>query len=87
MSLQPGTRLHHYEILEAIGAGGMGEVCRARDGNLERDVAIKVLPRGMADNRLNLVRLEREARPSPPCPTPISCPSSISELTRTPPIS
>jgi len=62
MTLSPGTKLGHYEILDAIGAGGMGEVYRARDGNLDRDVAIKVLPRGMADNPVNLARLEREAK-------------------------
>ena len=44
MSIQPGTRLGPYEIVAAIGAGGMGEVYRARDTKLNRDVAIKVLP-------------------------------------------
>ena len=62
MKLQPGTKLRQYEILEAIGAGGMGEVYRARDNNLDRDVAIKVLPPSMAENPLHLARLEREAK-------------------------
>jgi serine/threonine protein kinase len=44
MSVAPGTRLRGFEILSAIGAGGMGEVYRARDTRLRRDVAIKILP-------------------------------------------
>jgi len=44
MPLSPGTRLGSYEILSPIGAGGMGEVYRARDTRLDRDVAIKILP-------------------------------------------
>jgi len=62
MPLQPGHNLRHYEIVEPIGAGGMGEVYRARDTNLDRDVAIKVLPREYADTPLHLARLEREAK-------------------------
>jgi serine/threonine protein kinase len=62
MSIQPGTKLSHYRIAESIGAGGMGEVYRAWDTNLERDVAVKVLPRDLAENPLNLARLEREAK-------------------------
>jgi serine/threonine protein kinase len=48
MALTPGTRLGAYEVLSAIGAGGMGEVYRAHDWKLNRDVAIKVLPERFA---------------------------------------
>jgi serine/threonine protein kinase len=50
MSLEAGTKLGPYEILAPIGAGGMGEVCHARDTKLERDVAIKVLPAALAQD-------------------------------------
>jgi TolB-like protein/Tfp pilus assembly protein PilF/predicted ATPase len=62
MSLQTGTKLGPYEILSPLGAGGMGEVYRARDERLGREVAIKVLPDTMADDPERLVRFEREAR-------------------------
>jgi TolB-like protein/Tfp pilus assembly protein PilF len=62
MSLAPGSRLGPYEILSPLGAGGMGEVYRARDTRLPRDVAIKVLPAELASNPERLGRLEREAR-------------------------
>jgi serine/threonine protein kinase/tetratricopeptide (TPR) repeat protein len=62
MILTPGTRLGSYEILAPIGAGGMGEVYRARDLRLERDVAIKVLPEQFAKDADALVRFEREAK-------------------------
>lgn len=62
MQLEPGRRLGEYEIREAIGAGGMGEVYRAFDTGLERDVAIKVLPREAADDSERRARFEREAR-------------------------
>ena len=62
MSLASGTALGPYEILVFIGAGGMGEVYRARDTRLERDVAIKVLPPNLAVDPGSLARFEREAR-------------------------
>jgi serine/threonine protein kinase len=62
MELTPGTRLHVYEITAAIGAGGMGQVYRARDTRLGRDVAIKVLPSDVAIDADRLVRFEREAQ-------------------------
>src|SRR5271156_4065852 len=62
MSLSSGTRLGPYEILAPIGAGGMGEVYRARDTKLERDVAIKVLPAALAQDPERLARFEREAK-------------------------
>ncbi len=57
-----GKILGHYEILEPLGAGGMGEVYRARDTKLDRDVAIKVLPEDFADDPDRLARFEREAK-------------------------
>jgi len=62
MTLPSGTRLGPYEILAPIGAGGMGEVYRAKDTRLEREVAIKVLPETTADSPLALSRFEREAK-------------------------
>ncbi|MEO8349640.1 MAG: protein kinase [Acidobacteriota bacterium] len=62
MSLDPGTRLGPYAILSRIGAGGMGEVYRARDSRLERDVAIKVLSESIAGDPEALGRFEREAK-------------------------
>jgi eukaryotic-like serine/threonine-protein kinase len=62
VALQLGTRLGSYEIQSAIGAGGMGEVYRARDTKLQRDVAIKVLPEALARDTERLARFEREAR-------------------------
>jgi serine/threonine protein kinase len=60
--MQPGTRLGHYEILSAIGKGGMGEVWRARDANLDREVAIKTLPEAFSTDADRLARFEREAK-------------------------
>ncbi len=57
-----GKTLGHYEILEPLGKGGMGEVYRARDTKLDRDVAIKVLPQDFATNPERLARFEREAK-------------------------
>jgi hypothetical protein len=62
MSLSPGARLGPYEILSPLGAGGMGEVYRARDPRLGRDVAIKVLPASFSSNPDRLKRFEQEAR-------------------------
>ena len=59
--LQRGARLGHYEILSAIGKGGMGEVWKARDTTLRREVAIKMLPEEFAQDADRLARLEREA--------------------------
>src|SRR6266849_1385285 len=62
MSLQPTTRLGPYEIISSIGAGGMGEVYRARDTRLDRIVAVKVLPEHLSSNPQLRERFEREAR-------------------------
>src|SRR6185295_14380846 len=62
MALSAGTRLGPYEIVSAIGAGGMGEVYRARDGKLNRDVALKVLPAAFVLDPDRLARFKREAQ-------------------------
>ncbi|MCI0408764.1 MAG: serine/threonine protein kinase, partial [Acidobacteria bacterium] len=62
MNLQPGTRLGPYEILSPLGAGGMGEVWRAKDTRLDREVAVKILPAGLALNEQFRARFEREAK-------------------------
>ena len=62
MTLSPGTRLGSYAILRKIGAGGMGDVYQAEDGNLGRHVAIKVLPRAFAEEAERLRRFQQEAR-------------------------
>ena len=62
MSLQTGRKLGSYEILALIGTGGMGEVYRARDTKLGREVAVKVLPTAVANDSEKIARLEREAR-------------------------
>ena len=62
MALTPGARLGPYEISAQIGAGGMGEVYRARDTNLDRHVAIKILPEAVAQDPERLARFEREAK-------------------------
>src|SRR6202789_836525 len=62
MSLPAGTQLGPYEVLELIGAGGMGEVYKARDQRLGRDVAVKVMPASFASDPERLRRFEQEAR-------------------------
>ena len=62
MPILSGKRLGPYEILSAIGAGGMGEVYRAKDTRLDRIVAIKILPEHLADRAELRERFEREAR-------------------------
>ena len=61
MPVSPGSKCGSYEILTAIGAGGMGQVYRARDSGLRRDVAVKVLSEGVANDADRLARFEREA--------------------------
>src|SRR5580692_3736919 len=62
MPLDPGTHLGPYEIVKLLGAGGMGEVYRARDARLDRIVAIKILPAALSADSDRLHRFEREAR-------------------------
>ena len=62
MPLQPGTTLGPYTVTAKIGEGGMGEVYRARDTKLDRDVALKVLPQAFTDDPDRLARFEREAK-------------------------
>src|SRR6266849_5949927 len=70
MDLSAGTRLGAYEIVAALGAGGMGEVYRARDTRLDRSVAIKILPSHLSCNSEVKSRFEREAKTLPPVPHP-----------------
>src|ERR1051325_3416431 len=62
MPLAPGTKLGPYEILSPLGAGGMGEVYRARDTRLDRDVAIKILPKELSADAARKQRFQREAK-------------------------
>src|SRR5215469_5000133 len=62
MGLAPGTKLGPYEIASALGTGGMGEVYRARDTRLGRDVAVKILPKEMSADAARKQRFEREAK-------------------------
>src|SRR5437870_997775 len=61
MPLSAGDQIGHYEILAPIGAGGMGEVYRARDTKLKREVALKVLPAAFTNNSERMARFQREA--------------------------
>src|SRR5450755_735968 len=61
-AVTPGAKLGNFEIVELLGRGGMGEVWRARDSRLKRDVAIKVLPAALARDPDRIARFEREAR-------------------------
>src|ERR1051326_2154635 len=62
MRLPAGTRLGSYEIVAPLGAGGMGEVYRAKDSKLDRKVAVKVIPESLAQDPDRMSRCEREAR-------------------------
>ena len=62
MALAPGVRLGPYEVAAQIGVGGMGEVYRATDTKLDRDVAIKVLPESLAADPDRIARFQREAK-------------------------
>src|SRR5262249_7461424 len=62
MTLAPGTRFGPYEVVGPLGAGGMGEVYRARDTRLERTVAIKILPAHLSSDPTRKQRFEREAK-------------------------
>src|SRR4051812_3910833 len=62
MPLNPGTRLGVYDVVSLLGAGGMGEVYRARDAKLHRDVAIKILPESFVADPERVARFEREAQ-------------------------
>src|SRR5499425_429139 len=62
MPLSPGIRLGPYEIVAPLGAGGMGEVYRARDTRLDRTVAIKILPQHLSNDPIRKQRFEREAK-------------------------
>src|ERR1700716_3390973 len=62
MALRTGTKLGSYEIVAPLGSGGMGEVYRANDQNLDREVAVKILPPEFASNPERLRRFEQEAR-------------------------
>ena len=62
MTINAGTRLGPYEVLEKIGAGGMGEVWKALDTRLDREVAVKALPSDFASSAEAVARFEREAK-------------------------
>ena len=62
MPLEPDQQIAHYRLVEKIGEGGMGEVWKARDTTLNREVAIKVLPESLSRDEDRLARFEREAQ-------------------------
>src|SRR5262249_7296094 len=78
----PGSRLGPYEILSALGAGGMGEVYKARDTKLNRDVALKILPSEFALDTDRLARFKREAQVLASLDTRTSAPSTASKTQR-----
>ena len=83
MALSPGTSLGPYEIESQLGAGGMGEVYKARDTRLDRTVAIKVLPEDLASDPDRRRRFEKEAKTISSLNHPHICPGSTrSETTR-----
>jgi serine/threonine protein kinase len=78
MSLSAGTKLGPYEILAPLGAGGMGEVYRAKDGRLGREVAVKVLPAEFADDPGRLRRFFEHEAHSGRRPPPMASPATSS---------
>src|SRR5215475_10336817 len=74
MPLSAGTRLGPYEVLSSIGAGGLGEVYRAKDTRLDRTCAIKILPQHLSSNSQLHERFEREARAISSLSHPHICP-------------
>ena len=73
MALVPGTKIGSYEVLSPLGAGGMGEVYRARDTKLSRDVALKVLPEAFGRDGDRMARFQREAKVPASLESPSHC--------------
>src|SRR5258707_489965 len=84
MPISAGSRLGPYEVLAPLGAGGMGEVYRAKDARLGRDVALKVLPTEVAKDADRRSRFEQEARAASALATRTSSPSTTSANPRAP---
>ena len=76
MTVSAGTRIGAYEVIDSLGAGGMGEVYRARDSRLDRDVALKILPDAVAQDPDRLARFERRRLPPASKPRRTSRPGS-----------